>query len=262
MDRHEAKSSRPSLLSGAGPASASLPASGRILANMENRKEPRARAPRSARRAPALVIALTLALTLAAGGYWLLRADGHGPPAAQTATANASGATDVPSAPAPAAVIVDAAPEAEPTPFSPSETDVAMADAGETASPFADAPAAATPTRRASSPPAPSRSRATARSGLTAPSDKTDLLAILLHNIEQSPASVDNVHNRRTPMDELAQQIHRQGTQQQGAPSRPPHDVQALLRKCPKANTTQGLLCRQKVCARFAGKDPACPAPQ
>ncbi|MFD0739563.1 hypothetical protein ACFQZQ_09760 [Lysobacter koreensis] len=37
--------------------------------------------------------------------------------------------------------------------------------------------------------------------------------------------------------------------------------IQAKLRQCPRANTRQGLACRQKVCANHAGQDPACPAP-
>ncbi|QWF19555.1 hypothetical protein [Lysobacter capsici] len=39
----------------------------------------------------------------------------------------------------------------------------------------------------------------------------------------------------------------------------PANPVQTSLRKCPKANTTKGLQCRQKVCAKYAGQDPACP---
>lgn len=44
------------------------------------------------------------------------------------------------------------------------------------------------------------------------------------------------------------------------APAAPANPVQASLRKCPKANTARGLQCRQKICARYAGQDPACPA--
>lgn len=37
--------------------------------------------------------------------------------------------------------------------------------------------------------------------------------------------------------------------------------IQTRLRQCPRANTRQGLQCRQNVCAKYAGRDPACPAP-
>ncbi|WP_139178634.1 hypothetical protein [Lysobacter sp. yr284] len=43
-------------------------------------------------------------------------------------------------------------------------------------------------------------------------------------------------------------------------PAAPANPVQASLRKCPKANTARGLQCRQKICAKYAGQDPACPA--
>ena len=39
----------------------------------------------------------------------------------------------------------------------------------------------------------------------------------------------------------------------------PSADLQARLRQCPRANTTAGLQCRQRVCAKVAGSDPACP---
>ena len=36
--------------------------------------------------------------------------------------------------------------------------------------------------------------------------------------------------------------------------------VQAQPRRCPGANTLQGLECRRRICASVTGKDPACPA--
>ncbi|MFC0676552.1 hypothetical protein ACFFGH_01635 [Lysobacter korlensis] len=60
-------------------------------------------------------------------------------------------------------------------------------------------------------------------------------------------------------MDELVQ-IRREDRLKQGDHAGASQDVQSLLRACPKANTTRGVACRQKVCARFAGTDPACPA--
>lgn len=37
-------------------------------------------------------------------------------------------------------------------------------------------------------------------------------------------------------------------------------EIQAQLRRCPKANTLEGIECRRKICAAHTGKDPACPA--
>jgi hypothetical protein len=36
-------------------------------------------------------------------------------------------------------------------------------------------------------------------------------------------------------------------------------NLQRQLRSCPAANTTAGIRCRQKLCAKYRG-DPACPA--
>lgn len=44
------------------------------------------------------------------------------------------------------------------------------------------------------------------------------------------------------------------------APSNLSDVIQSSLRNCPKANTTKGLQCRQQVCSKYAGLDPACPA--
>ncbi|MGY0634570.1 hypothetical protein [Luteimonas sp. A478] len=35
--------------------------------------------------------------------------------------------------------------------------------------------------------------------------------------------------------------------------------AQRALQSCPAANTVQGINCRDRVCARWAGRDPACP---
>ncbi|HBK47625.1 MAG TPA: hypothetical protein DDZ67_14585 [Xanthomonadaceae bacterium] len=37
-------------------------------------------------------------------------------------------------------------------------------------------------------------------------------------------------------------------------------EIQVQLRRCPQANTLEGIECRRKICASFSGKDPACPA--
>lgn len=37
-------------------------------------------------------------------------------------------------------------------------------------------------------------------------------------------------------------------------------EIQTQLRRCPQANTLEGIECRRKICAAHTGKDPACPA--
>ncbi|MFC3551870.1 hypothetical protein ACFOLC_12740 [Lysobacter cavernae] len=246
---------------------------------MENRPE-RPVAVRPRRLRP-LVLVLGIAAIGLCAGYLLLRGGEEAfytesvPVSAQQTDASPS-FTDG-TAPAAAAVIVDAAPEPGATPFSSSETEpansaaavdapgdaVAAALAAAAASPVANAkpvPAVATATSGASA-----RKRTAAATSAVASTPRavggkdSDLLATLLKNIERDdPVATRTAAQRgdQSAMDELVQKIQ---SQNGGSAQRSP-DVQALLRQCPRANTTKGLVCRQKVCARFAGLDPACPA--
>ena len=42
-------------------------------------------------------------------------------------------------------------------------------------------------------------------------------------------------------------------------PSAGPTPTERELQACPAANTVQGIYCRDRICARWAGRDPACP---
>lgn len=53
---------------------------------------------------------------------------------------------------------------------------------------------------------------------------------------------------------------------QKSAPQQTPFEslllpLEERLRACPKANTLEGINCRETVCSSYWGKDPACPAP-
>ncbi|WP_189456059.1 hypothetical protein [Cognatilysobacter bugurensis] len=228
---------------------------------MENRPEPRV-APVRPRRVPIGIVTALAAAVLAGGLYGLTRGpESAAPGPVVTSAAEADARAETVPAPAAAATIVDA-PDDGPTPFEATEAAAAAAPAVVPVvapSPFANPPAAPAPRERAPAPAqTPRPRRATPPPEAQSANGKSDLFATLLHNIEQAPPAA-SVGHRPTPMDELVQQIRRENGQAQ---ARAPQDVQAMLRACPKANTARGVQCRQKICTRFAGTDPACPAPQ
>lgn len=260
MDRQEAKPNRPSLLSNT-PAPVSGPAPARILAGMEGRKEaPPPAAPRT-RKFPLLAGAAALAaLGLMVAGFVLLGEGDPIPVAPAPASPVATPAAPDHGAPA-TSIIVDAAPDE--TPFSTSESSAMAADEDRA---FAEALAAATAPKPPSSAPAARAQARTREASSSTPRRAAtpanagadpDLLATLLKNIEQ-PAYARG-GSEPSAMDDLVQQLRARDGRAADAPAQ---DVQALLRRCPRANTPKGLECRQAVCARFAGLDPACPAPQ
>lgn len=226
---------------------------------MENRKEPRAPAPRSIRFSTR-GLAAAAAMALAVGVYWFApnvdhQAPGESPP--HSAMRPADAALE-PSALMPAVIVVEDAPADALTPFSPSETEAAADDVDAAASPFAGERVARSAVSRADKPaPVQARRPATAAPQPATPAPRSDLFAALLQNIEQPAAASSG--NRPTPMDELVQQLRRDDMRARAGTG---PSVQAQLRACPKANTVQGLRCRQDVCARLTGMDPACPAPQ
>lgn len=288
MTRHEALSSRPSLLS-ADHAPQAAVASGRILADMENRKEPRVRVPVATRRMRPGLAVIGLGLALLTGISWMA---GSGSPAGTTPLASErppiSGEGRTPAAPAAPAVIVDApqsraatAPseagspvgsskpmdaspfaavsrEAQDSPFDAPSSEPPRAARGSSAA-RALSTATAKPVPVAAAKPVDSsqRSRAAATRTPAEAQRDTELLATLLRNIERAEAAPVRTGSTRTPMDDLVLKLENREKLAQSDTS-----VQSLLSRCPKANTPQGLLCRQKVCARFAGADPACPLPQ
>lgn len=256
MDRHDARPHRPSLLSSPGPSPATASASGRILANLENRAEPRD-ASRARMRLPIWSVIALAAFAIAFGGYWMSR--DAVPPAASSPTGaeTARDFAEVDETTAATAMIVDATPQ-NATPFSPGEAVRTAADA-RTLSPLE--PPVPVPVRaaaRSAKPPAGAREGARARPVAPAPVENGELLATLLRNIEQ-PAGATVRGAATSPMDDFVRQLRTESARKPGGAA---DQVQAMLRQCPKANTAQGLACRQKVCAGVAGRDPACPALQ
>lgn len=90
-----------------------------------------------------------------------------------------------------------------------------------------------------------------------------DLIATLLHNIQtqtgEPPSGLDTLI-RKMEAAEAAATDTRKRDPRAGASPRS-QQIQANLRECPPANTASGLTCRQAICAVYAGRDPACPAP-
>ena len=128
-------------------------------------------------------------------------------------------------------------------------------------------PAAGAGPRRASAA-APARS---ARRSADAESD-SNLISTLLGIIRQdggaeaAPSSMDSLvarilaENERTHSETSAALASLGQPQPAQAEAAAPTRAQRELQACPAANTVQGINCRDHVCARWAGRDPACPA--
>ena len=112
-------------------------------------------------------------------------------------------------------------------------------------------------------------SRRAKRSGSASPAGKEDLLAVLMANIREQPENADGSANSPQTLDELIAQLSATAASGPVVAStadmdaadtadRSSANLQRQLRSCPAANTTAGIRCRQRLCAKHAG-DPACP---
>lgn len=278
-------SNRPSLVAGSGSGSTASGSPGRILADMENRTPAKGEAAAGNRTHRArwlllagavLVIALVLlaaARLFAPGAADPWRAGG-GQTVGQSAPAAQEEVALQPPAPQPAR-IVDARPErqaaeAVDNPLARIQPQAAAAaeEAGNTAGAAGSSAVAAT---------APARRPSAAAQRRTSPAPaqaqgEGGLLSTLLGIINpDDPAagrhdSMDSLvahvlaENERTHSETsaaLASLGQPQSAQQEtGRPTRAQRELQA----CPAANTVQGINCRDRICARWAGRDPACPA--
>lgn len=275
-------SNRPSLVAGSGPGTTASGSQGRILADMENRRPAAGEAASTGRahRVRWLLLAgavLVILLILVAAAR--LSAPGSADPwrdrGGQTVGQSAPPAQEAPlESPAPRpALIIDAAPVRQPTatrdnplaliqPQPATDTDQA-ADA-------ADAHAAASKPGRTAA--APSSSRTSPRSAPGPAQADGGLLSTLLGIIHTDEAaagrheSMDSLvahvlaENERTRTETsaaLASLGQPQATTEEAAR---PTRAQRELQSCPAANTVQGINCRDRICARWAGRDPACPA--
>lgn len=240
MDNHG--SNRPSLVAGSGRGAPASGTSGRILADMENRRPASAGAPAGnrARRMRVLlaggVLVIVLVLVAAArvlapgaadpwrdrGAQTVVQAD---PPAQAAAAATEARPALIIDAPAARTGVAGNNPLARIQPAAaggrspPAAADAPRMDVARPAAPAASVAGAvrnAAPARAADSPrPQP----ADADGGLLA-----TLLGIIRHEGSAGPTA-----------------------------------AQLELQSCPAANTVQGIHCRDRICARWAGRDPACP---
>lgn len=271
---------RPSLLSGGEQAKAQAPNSGRILADMEGRQT--AAPSRAANTQPnnrrylywALFIGVLVVATAAAAWTFLGNAgsdnpeeysltpehDGPTGPSGHP-VAPASGANDG------AAMIVDAPENAAPAAAADGSGAPAAENSAAAGSSNASGEAQAS-SRTAST----ARQRPAARAAGTGAKSKSDenLLGTLLGIIKEEDKPSAKAKQPGT-MDDLIAQIEADQRQRdedertafENVASKKPTStesgIQSQLRRCPGANTLQGLECRRKICASVAGKDPACP---
>ena len=110
-----------------------------------------------------------------------------------------------------------------------------------------------------------------ARPRASTSSDKADLLAVLMANIREQPQDKAGSAPPQT-MDALIAQLsnapanataaepasNTAGSAVASSSDQSSANLQRQLRSCPAANTTAGIRCRQRLCAKHAG-DPACP---
>lgn len=93
------------------------------------------------------------------------------------------------------------------------------------------------------------------------------LLPELMNNIRNRPP--ESAPKAQT-MDALIEELRRQDStspdkkadktkSHQAAYSEPSANLQTRMRNCPPANTADGIRCRQRLCTRHGGGDPACP---
>ena len=263
---------RPSLV--AGSHAAAGPSTGRILADMENRR-PGVPASTARRRPLAWILAsgCIILVCFLVALQWPARWSSPGAgmePAGDGTVGQASSATQAPAAsidavaPARGAMIID-----DPA---TDETKVALQALPSAGEPMQDsgAPRAA---------PASGASRGSPRRAHVrkAPpgAAETDLLSTLMKFIKQDekqeapPGAMDALIARIEAEDSRTRHENQAALASLGGgglpeaiigPARSP-GVQQQLRACPRANTVAGIECRRRVCARHAGEDEACPGP-
>ncbi|MGO1541716.1 MAG: hypothetical protein ACTH0Y_00025 [Luteimonas sp.] len=279
-------SNRPSLVAASARGTPASGSSGRILADMENRAPSSGEAATGSRAhrlrwlllaGAVLVIVLVLVSTtrLFAPGNADPWRDGGGQTVGQSAPAVQEAAPETAARPA---LIIDAPvdrPDAtareNPLARIQSQPDATSADDARPANdqrPSTAAPAAAaSPARRA----APPRARATAARSETAESNNSLLSTLLgiIHPDESGAemhGSMDSLvahilaENERTQVETSAALAALGQPQPAQAEAAAPTRAQRELQSCPAANTLQGINCRDRICARWAGRDPACPA--
>lgn len=275
------ESTRPSLVAGSGHTLAA--GSGRILADMEQRRPERQRRPtRDRGRTPAgrrlllgfIALTVLVFLLLAATRLW----QGGAVDPAQTVHDPATALQDVPAAaPVPlhdVAVIVDERPA---DPFqrlgaAPDPSDSSSVVAATTATTAAPTTARALDAAGAS-PRTPTTRRATTAAP-AAPADDGGLLSTLMRIIHQDGNTTGEEHES---MDALVAQLRADDERSRqtqarleslGGPQAQPvsrreararQQVEQALAACPRANTPAGIACRDRVCAPHAGRLALCP---
>lgn len=270
MDNHG--TTRPSLVAGSGRGARLPGPGGRILADMENRRPAHApAAPGNRARwlllaagVLAVICILATAARLVAPGSadpWRARGTGtvgHADPSAQ--------APAIPPAPQPAVIIDDppARSDASGMGDATAATRIVTAEAPRpepsSAGRSGPGPKTATRTPQALAAISPRAASADADGGLLA-----TLLGIIHRDESAQPthASMDELvahilaENGRAHSQTSAALASIGG---QDAPSARPSRAARALANCPAANTPQGIHCRDRVCARWAGRDPVCPA--
>lgn len=219
----------------------------------------------------------------AGGDPWAGHGEGTVGQAAPAAQASASGmiAPAAETARQPALIVDETAANTEPTdpglqqnPLSRIQSPLADGSATDSQDPLAtaevDGSAAPSSASRRSTP-ARTASRTTAASSNSSGNDLLSTLLGIIRQEDEQPAAA-------SPMDELISQVLAENernynetsaalaslgqpqAEQSNARAARPSRAQRALQSCPAANTVQGINCRDRVCARWAGRDPACPA--
>ena len=91
---------------------------------------------------------------------------------------------------------------------------------------------------------------------------RVEQIAVFLENKSGRLAEITRIlaENERTHSETSAALASLGQPQAAQAEAAAPTRAQRELQACPAANTVQGINCRDHVCARWAGRDPACPA--
>ena len=218
----------------------------------------------------------------AGGDPWAGHGEGTVGQAAPAAQASASGMIAPAAEPArqPARIVDETAANTGPTepglqqnPLSRIQSPLADGSATDSQDPLATAEgngSAAPSSAPRRSTPARTGSRTTTASSNSSGNDLLSTLLGIIRQEDEQPAA--------SPMDELISQVLAENernynetsaalaslgqpqAEQSNARATRPSRAQRALQSCPAANTVQGINCRDRVCARWAGRDPACPA--
>ena len=219
----------------------------------------------------------------AGGDPWAGHGEGTVGQAAPAAQASASGmiAPAAETARQPALIVDETAANTGPTdpglqqnPLSRIQSPLADGSATDSQDPLATAEgngSAAPSSAPRRSTPARTGSRTTTASSNSSGNDLLSTLLGIIRQEDEQPAAA-------SPMDELISQVLAENernynetsaalaslgqpqAEQSNARAARPSRAQRALQSCPAANTVQGINCRDRVCARWAGRDPACPA--